>query len=77
MIQDLRTEYLHNPLGLDKQQPQFTWVLAGDGRGIMQSTYRVLVGDQGSADGSIWDSQIVHSAKSFQVGVLMHAVLEQ
>eukprot|EP01045_Picozoa_sp_COSAG04_P036369 COSAG04_NODE_8817_length_927_cov_2.205314_1_plen_128_part_10 len=68
-IENLRTEYLENPLGLDKPAPRFAWELqAGAGqRGVAQQSYRILVGDKGAADGSVWDSKVVASNASFQV----------
>jgi alpha-L-rhamnosidase len=69
VAKNLRTEYLQNPLGLDKSQPRFTWELESlsGARAIQQASYRILVGSNGVADGSTWDSAVVASNKSFQV----------
>ena len=40
---NLRCEYLKNPVGIDVRQPRFAWVLKHTGRAQMQSAYRVLV----------------------------------
>jgi len=39
-----RTEYLHNPLGLDSRQPRFTWRMEGGVTGLQQRNYRIVVG---------------------------------
>ena len=44
--EQLRCEYLSNPLGIDVAQPRLSWVLrsgANDARGEGQTAYRVLV----------------------------------
>lgn len=58
----LRTEALENPLGIDEPRPRFTWALAHDARGQMQSAYRVQV--SGAEDFGIvaWDSDWTASA---------------
>ena len=68
-VENLRTEYLENPLGLDKPAPRFAWELQAEAgqRGVAQQSYRILVGDKGAADGSVWDSKVVASNASFQV----------
>ena len=69
-VANLRTEYLANPLGLDKAAPRFTWELHAEDttvRGLAQASYRLKVGANGAADGSVWDSSVVRSARSFQV----------
>ena len=67
-VGNLRTEYLENPLGLDKLQPRFQWEIEGGGeqRGLAQVSYRIQVGTA-SADGSVWDSKDVDSSKNYQV----------
>ena len=66
-VTNLRTEYLENPLGLDKLQPRFQWEIEGAGaRGLTQVSYRIRVGTD-AADGSIWDSKEVASAQNYQI----------
>ena len=38
---NLRCEYLKNPVGIDVRQPRFAWVLKHTGRAQMQSAYQV------------------------------------
>jgi hypothetical protein len=63
----VRTEQLVNPLGLDKPQPRFSWVLDGGpgARSVSQISYQIRVGDNGVADGSVWDSGPVSSNRSY------------
>lgn len=55
-----------SPLGIDDPAPRLSWVLRGAGRGIVQTSYRVLVASrpellrEGRAD--VWDSGQVQSA---------------
>eukprot|EP00729_Bicosta_minor_P022849 gene22849-21066_t len=66
----MTTNYLVNPLGLDKAKPRFSYeVVAEDEttRGLSQVDYRILIGNTGAADGSVWDSGIVASNASIQL----------
>lgn len=65
-VGNLKTEYLENPLGIDRAAPRFQWDLIGSERGLLQTSYRIKVGRTG-ADGSVWDSQAVPSARVYQV----------
>jgi alpha-L-rhamnosidase len=66
--QELRCEYLSNPLGIDVQKPRLSWLLnpAEDIRG--QSAYRVLVASSPAMlkkdQGDLWDSGRVASEQS-------------
>ena len=63
-IQHLLTENLTNPIGLDVQQPRFSWQLVSDKRNITQTAYEIIV----SADkGPLWKSGKVASNQSVQV----------
>lgn len=57
---DLRCEYLVNPQGIDETAPRLNWRLAGEGRGLRQSAYRVLVASSpellAKDKGDLWDS---------------------
>ncbi len=67
----LRCEYLKNPLGIDVQQPRFSWVLQDDSRDELQSAYQVLVaasrGSLAQNKGDQWDSGKVASGDPSQV----------
>ena len=67
---DLRCEYLHNPLGIDINQPRLSWKLKAIDpaqRGQMQTGYQVLVASSQDLlardKGDLWDSGQVKSDK--------------
>ena len=68
---ELRCEYKADPVGIDTPQPRFTWVVAGEGRGLAQSFYQVIVADSIDAiqnnRGTLWDSGRVKSDNSVLV----------
>ena len=74
LADDLRCEYLVNPLGIDARAPRLSWALrpARPGaRGLMQSAYRILVATSESAlredRGDLWDTGKVASDRSLRV----------
>lgn len=70
-IQNLRCEYLYNPLGIDAVQPRLSWTLDSDERGDKQRAYRILVASTTEcldADkGDLWDSGKVKSQDTSQI----------
>jgi alpha-L-rhamnosidase len=68
---NLRCEYLQNPLGIDTQNPRFSWQLSSEERGQVQTAYRVIV--TSSIDllnldrGDMWDSGKVGSGRSVNI----------
>jgi hypothetical protein len=69
--QNLRCEYLTNPLGLDAGSPRLSWILSSDQRGESQAAYQILVASSAellNADtGDLWDSGKVVSDESAQI----------
>ncbi len=67
-VQNLLTENLTNPIGLDISQPRFSWQLISEQRNLMQTAYELRVSDEISnlTKGSklIWDSKKVVSDSS-------------
>jgi alpha-L-rhamnosidase len=63
-VQNLLTENLVNPIGLDVKQPRFTWQLAGAKRNIQQTAYEIKVT---SGKSTAWSSGKVASDQSVQV----------
>src|SRR5215216_3314010 len=67
----LRCEYRVDPLGIDERAPRLSWALESEGRGQVQSAYRILVArseeDLESEENLLWDSGRVESGRS--VGV--------
>eukprot|EP00041_Stephanoeca_diplocostata_P025766 m.682414 g.682414 ORF g.682414 m.682414 type:complete len:931 (+) comp22819_c0_seq4:104-2896(+) len=69
-VADLRTEYLVNPLGIDKQRPRFMYEIKPveeATRGLTQQSYRIMVSKSGTPAGSMWDSGTITSSKSMQI----------
>ncbi len=70
-VKKLSVEYLTNPVGIDVQQPRFSWHLQSKSPNLYQLAYRVLVASSpekltaGTAD--IWDSGKVLSEASVLV----------
>jgi len=70
-LQNLRTEMLTDPQGIDVQQPRLSWEMSSAGRGLRQSAYQVLVAtapeklEAGKAD--LWDSGKKNSDESQHV----------
>ena len=64
-IDNLTCEYLKNPLGVDVSQPRFSWKIISEERGVSQSAYQIIVGenpdDVNNESGNIWDSGKVTS----------------
>jgi len=69
--ENLRCEYLVNPLGIDETQPRLSWTTQSTGRARAQSAYRILVaGDPKRLQrdaGDLWDSGKVMSDRSIQI----------
>ena len=70
-IEDLRCEYLADPLGVDTVKPRLSWILESSQRGQSQTGYQVLVASTpaGLAEGhgDRWDSGKVASDATAQV----------
>jgi alpha-L-rhamnosidase len=69
-LEDLRCEYLVNPLGIDETQPRLSWTVQSTGRARAQSAFRILVAsDRRHLDrdtGDLWDSGKIMSDRSIQ-----------
>lgn len=61
---NLLTENQTNPIGLDVQQPRFTWQLVSEQRNISQTAYEITVS---GSKGSVWKSGKITSDRSVQV----------
>lgn len=70
-VENLRCEYLHNPLGIDVAAPRLSWELHSTGRGVAQTAYEVLVATEPilltASDADLWSSGKVESDKSAHV----------
>ena len=70
-VENLRCEYLVNPLGIDATSPRLSWIITSDRRGEKQTAYQVLVASTAKlldADqGDLWDSGKVTSDETSQI----------
>lgn len=70
-IKQLRTEYLHNPLGIDMSHPRFSWQIESLKRDVNQSAYQIEVAgsvqDLLSNKPDVWNSAKKGSGQSFNV----------
>ncbi|MCD9021450.1 family 78 glycoside hydrolase catalytic domain [Cohnella silvisoli] len=68
ILQNLRCEYLKNPLGIDYRNPRLSWNLQSDEPGKRQSAYRIMVSSSYQAlqaqHYELWDSGKVPSDQS-------------
>ena len=60
-VQNLLTENLTNPIGLDVPQPRFSWQLSGDQRNLLQTAYEIKLS---SGKKAVWTSGKVSSDQS-------------
>jgi alpha-L-rhamnosidase len=69
--QNLRCEYLVNPLGIDVVEPRLSWTLQSGRRNQSQTAYRILVASDpkllDKETGDLWDSGKVVSDQSIQI----------
>jgi len=66
--EELVCEYRTNPIGLDKAKPQLSWKIPVYGKGIMQSSYEILVASSpenlNEEKGDMWSSGKIDSDQS-------------
>ncbi len=67
-ITNLEVESSTNPIGIDKPNPRFSWIMESDIRGQKQSAYQIIVASDknklAKSIGDIWDSGKIESDKS-------------
>jgi len=65
---DLKTENRTAPLGIDRKQPRFSWIIKSMENGMIQSAYQVLVATAPSLlrddTSDLWDSKKIISGQS-------------
>ncbi len=70
-IQNLLTENLTNPIGLDVAVPRFSWQLLANKRGVLQAAYEIRMGANSAlltkGKGIIWGTGKVNSDSSVHV----------
>lgn len=62
-VSELRCQSLRNPIGIDKQNPTFSWKIKSDEKNIAQTAYRIVVASSKDKldNPDIWDSGIKYS----------------
>lgn len=70
-LNTLRVEYHKNPLGIDVEEPRFSWTPEGEGRNRFQTAYQVVVASTSqklaSGDWDVWNSKKVDSDATNQI----------
>lgn len=70
-VTNLRCEMLHNPEGIDVQQPRFSWELNSSMRNVMQQSYQLIISSSEeklkNGIGDVWNSGEVSTPQSVQV----------
>jgi alpha-L-rhamnosidase len=70
-IEQLRCEYLPDPMGIDATQPRFDWILVSNQRSEQQAAYQILVASSpellGRDKGDLWDTGKVLSDETTQI----------
>ncbi len=73
-IEDLSTEYMQNPVGIEPDSIHFGWKLASNGIGTKQTAYQIQVTD--AEDAVVWDSGKVEDDKSVGIAYAGEALEE-
>ena len=67
----LTTEYMHNPLGIEVDKPRLSWLLFSDQRNQSQTAYEIIVSDNlkdiSGGVGNFWNTGKVNSHQSLHV----------
>ena len=70
-IENLRCEYLTNPIGIDADSPRLSWTLKSDQRAQKQSAYQILVASSPTilqqGQGDLWDTGKVLTDQSVEI----------
>ncbi len=71
-VNNLRCEYMEDPLGVDAFHPRLSWLLKSGQRSVLQTAWQILVSDDpdilAKNTGNVWDSKKVSSSASIQAG---------
>ncbi|MES2373350.1 MAG: glycoside hydrolase family 78 protein [Bacteroidota bacterium] len=80
-VKDLLVEYRINPVGIDVEEPRFSWAIQSKERGFQQSAYQVLVATSPAklteAAADVWNSGKTVSANSVLVAFANHTLLSR
>ena len=80
-IENLRCEYLQNPLGIDATNPRLSWIITSNRRGERQTAYQILVASSvkllKQSQGDLWDSGKVVSDQTSQICYRGHGLISR
>lgn len=63
-VNNTRTQFLHNPVGIDTDEPLLSWQLDSDERSVMQTSYRIVVATDKAMAAVVYDSGVVETSQS-------------
>ena len=70
-VENLRTELLVNPIGIDVREPRFSWKVPVSARGTEQKAYQILVASSleklNANEGDLWNPGRVSSKESIYI----------
>ena len=66
-IERLQVEYLTNPIGIDTEQPRFSWQTVSNQRGVFQQAYQITVAEDENFAHVVWNSGRVGSDESVHI----------
>lgn len=67
-VKRLRTEAIKNPIGIDIENPSFSWTLdAGDVRGVRQTAYNISLFTDSELTEQVWNSGKIESEQQLDV----------
>lgn len=71
-VENLQTEYRINPVGIDVEQPRFSWIIRTDERNILQNAYRLQVAK--GEDNFETAALLIHDTDRVETGQSIHQV---
>ena len=70
-VQNLRCEYVRQPLGMNVEKPRLSWELSARRNGVRQAAYRILVASSwenlNRQIGDLWDTGKIRSGQTTQI----------
>lgn len=63
-VLNLRTEYLQNPIGIDKSTPRFSWEIVATTRDVKQIAYQIKISTDKIGSNEVWNSGKVTTDQS-------------
>ena len=66
-VNHLRVMSQENPVCVDATSPDFSWQLQSDERGVLQTSYRIVVSTDAEGGNVVWDSGTVESDQSTNI----------